>query len=66
MDLAEAVYTASDRLPPSERFELARQMRRAAVSIPANIAEGEGRNYSRAFMNHLSIALGSLKELKTI
>ena len=65
MDLATAVYDATDRMASGEKFGLAAQARRAAVSVPANIAEGEGRNYSRAFVNHLSIALGSLKELET-
>ena len=65
MDLVETVYKASESMPSDERFGLVRQMRRAGVSIPTNIAEGEGRRYSGAFLNHLSIAHGSLRELET-
>ena len=65
MDFVKAVYKATESMPADERFGLVRQMRRAGVSIPANIAEGEGRRYSGAFLNHLSIAYGSLRELET-
>ena len=56
MDLVEAVYALSSALPPEERFGLRAQMRRAAVSIPANIAEGQGRRTRGEFLNHLSMA----------
>ena len=65
MDLAIAVYEASRALPPEERFGLTSQMRRAAVSIPANIAEGQGRRTCGEFLNQLSVAHGSVRELET-
>ena len=64
MDLAERVYVASEDFPQSETFGLTSQVRRAAVSIPSNIAEGKavgGRGYRR----HVKIALGSDAELQT-
>ena len=65
MDLAEAVYAAAARLPMQEQFGLSSQMRRAAVSIAANIAEGQGLGSSRAFIRHLWISHGSVRELET-
>ena len=65
MDLAVAVYAATQKLPIEERFGLSAQMRRAAVSIPANIAEGQGRATTGEFGNQLSVAHGSLRELET-
>ena len=65
MDLAVAIYGVSDLLPATERFGLASQLRRAAASIPANLAEGHGRT-TRAFANHVSIAVGSQAELDTL
>jgi four helix bundle protein len=65
MALAEAVYVASRQLPPEERFGLSAQMRRAAVSIPANLAEGQGRRTNGEFGNQLSVAHGSIRELET-
>jgi four helix bundle protein len=64
LTLAEHVYSASDTLPKSEAFGLASQMRRAAVSIPSNIAEGKAIS-GRAYLRHLRIALGSEAELQT-
>ena len=65
MDLAVAIYGVSDLLPATERFGLASQLRRAAASIPANLAEGHGRT-TRAFANHVSIAVGSQAEIDTL
>jgi four helix bundle protein len=64
MNLAEHIYSSSEKLPRSELYGLASQIRRAAVSIPSNIAEGKaigGQSYCR----HLKIALGSRSELET-
>ena len=65
MQLVEAVYRLTNSMPVEERFGLTSQMRRAAVAIPANIAEGQGRRTCGAFRNHLSIAHGSIRELET-
>lgn len=65
MDLVTEIYRLSRRLPPEEQFGLVSQMRRAAVSVPANIAEGYGRIHRRDYAHHLSIARGSLTETET-
>jgi four helix bundle protein len=65
LELAELVYRCTARFPRSEVFGLSAQMRRAAVSIPSNIAEGRARNSSREFLHFLSISRGSLAELDT-
>lgn len=65
MDLVIAAHGMSDRLPPEERYGLANQLRRAAASIPANIAEGHARTHRKEYRHHLSIARGSLAELET-
>lgn len=66
MDLAERVYLASANFPREERYGLTSQVRRAAVSIPSNIAEGQGRRTSdEELIRFLLIALGSLCELET-
>lgn len=58
------VYRACAAVPPRDRFELASQMRRAAVSIESNIAEGNGRRGDREFARYLRVALGSAHELE--
>jgi four helix bundle protein len=65
MDLVTECYRLSDRFPRCEDFGLRLQLRRAAVSVPANIAEGRGRTGIGEYLHHLSIAHGSLKELET-
>jgi len=65
MELAETCYRLSAKLPLQDRFGLAAQIRRAAISIPSNIAEGAARNSSAEFARFLSIARGSLSELET-
>ena len=65
IDLVEMVYRLTKKFPPEERFGLTAQMQRAAVSIPANVAEGYGRSHRGDYLHHLSIAKGSLYELET-
>ncbi len=65
MDLVVLCYQAAEKFPKGEMYGLVAQLQRAAVSVPANIAEGQGRNHTREFINHLSIAYGSLMEVET-
>ena len=65
IDLVVDVYKLSRKLPTEERYALCSQMHRAALSIPANIAEGHARSSSKEFLRFLSISLGSLAELET-
>ena len=65
MDLVDRIYQVSDPFPNQENFGLTAQMRRCAVSIPSNIAEGQSRNSEKEFLRFLNIALGSLAELDT-
>jgi len=65
MGLAEAIYSLSRKLPSEEQFGLISQLRRSAVSVPCNIAEGYGRQATGEYRHHLSMARGSLLELET-
>jgi four helix bundle protein len=65
MDLVEAAYRTTQNFPREEIYTLTSQMRRAAISIPCNIAEGQGRQTTKEFVHFLSIANGSLLELET-
>ena len=65
VDLAVKIYETTRELPPEERYGLTSQMRRAAVSIPSNTAEGWGRHYPKEFINFLRKSNGSRTELET-
>jgi len=65
MLLVEKIYQKSNNFPSSETFGLSFQMRKSAVSIPSNIAEGYGRHHSKEYIRFLQIAAGSLYELQT-
>lgn len=65
MDLVDLVYRGTKSFPPEELYGLASQMRRAAVSIPSNIAEGAARNSKKEFNQFLHVSLGSVSELET-
>ena len=65
MTLAESRYRLTRRFPREDLFGLTSQIRRAAGSVPANIAEGHGRENTGNFVQHLRISQGSLKELET-
>lgn len=65
VDLVLNIYKATEHFPKEEKFGLTSQIRRAAVSIPANIAEGAARNSSKEFAYFVSIAQGSASELET-
>lgn len=66
MDLAEAVYEAAKQMPKQEEYRLTSQMIRAAISVPANIAEGHTRAIRKDFAHFISIARASTAELETL
>ncbi len=65
MDMTESLYRIVKKLPKEETYALSDQMRRAAISIPSNIAEGFGRNSMKEYLQFLYIANGSVCELET-
>ena len=65
MELALQIYDAVNHLPAHERYEMSGQMRRAAVSIPSNVAEGHATGLRKRYRHHVRISLGSLAELMT-
>ena len=65
MDLVERAYIETRRIPKEELYGLTSQLRRAVVSIPSNIAEGQGRRTNKDFLQFLAIAKGSLQESET-
>jgi len=65
LDLAQTVYLVTKKFPKEEIYALTNQMRRAAVSVPSNIAEGAARASNKEFLHYLSISRGSLSELET-
>jgi four helix bundle protein len=64
-ELALTIYRITSNFPIEEKYGITSQLRRAGVSVPSNIAEGQGRNSRGEFRHYLSIAQGSLKEIET-
>ena len=65
MQLVTDIYLVTESFPKSEMFGLTSQLKRAVVSVPSNIAEGQGRDSNKEFLYHLSVAYGSLMEAET-
>lgn len=65
MDLVELVYRLTGSFPTTENYGLTGQMRRCAVSVPSNIAEGHTREHTKEYLHHISMAQASLAEIQT-
>jgi four helix bundle protein len=65
MELAEKIYLLLRQFPKEEQYGIVSQMKRSAISVPSNIAEGAARNSNKEFLQYLYIALGSLAEIET-
>jgi four helix bundle protein len=65
MDLVEKIYRLTQKFPNHEVYGLTNQLRRAAVSIPSNIAEGHAREHTKEYLNFLSVTQGSIAEVQT-
>ncbi|MFY0651560.1 MAG: four helix bundle protein [Cyclobacteriaceae bacterium] len=65
LDIAKDVYTIVEFFPPAEKYGLTSQIKRSAVSVPSNIAEGASRKSTKEFQHYLDISIGSLFELET-
>ena len=65
IDLTLRIYEVANLFPPSERYGLSSQVRRAIVSVPSNVAEGHARRRPKPYLNHVEISLGSLAEVVT-
>ena len=65
MQIAERIYELTQRFPKEELYGMTSQLRRAIVSVPANIAEGQAKAFTKDYLRHLAIAVGSLAEVET-
>lgn len=65
MDMVASAYELTNEFPPREMYGLTSQLRRSAVSVPANIAEGHARDSTKEFLHHISFSMGSLAEVET-